>query len=192
MRRIFKWLAGFLVLVLAVGAVAAGLGYTALRTSIPAANGNMEIAGLEGDVRLVRDRFGVPHIEAQRQIDAIRALGLAHAQDRLWQMHVLRMVAQGRLSEMFGKPTIETDVFLKTMDIETAARRSLEVLSPSARLMLTAYAEGVNSWINRKTRLAEMRLPPEFLILGVSPEPWEAWQTIADELLERLLEEKEG
>ena len=179
MRRIFKWLAGFLVLVLAVGAVVAGLGYTALRTSIPAANGNMEIAGLEGDVRLVRDRFGVPHIEAQRQIDAIRALGLAHAQDRLWQMHVLRMVAQGRLSEMFGKPTIETDVFLKTMDIETAARRSLEVLSPSARLMLTAYAEGVNSWINRKTRLAEMRLPPEFLILGVSPEPWEAWQTIA-------------
>ncbi|MCB1458745.1 MAG: penicillin acylase family protein [Nitratireductor sp.] len=179
MRRIFKWLTGFLLLVIAGGAVAAALGYTALRTSIPAANGTMALAGLSGDVRLVRDMNGVPHIEAREQADAVRGLGFAHAQDRLWQMHVLRMVAQGRLSEMFGKPTIETDVFLKTMDIEHAARKSFEALSRPSQELLNAYAEGVNGWMNRQTRLMEVRLPPEFLILGVSPEPWEGWQTVA-------------
>ncbi|MEZ5870415.1 MAG: penicillin acylase family protein [Nitratireductor sp.] len=179
MRRFLKWLAGILVVIIAGGAVAAGLGYTALRTSMPASSGAMQIADLEGDVRIVRDSNGIPHIEAQKRIDAVRALGFSHGQDRLWQMHVLRMVAQGRLSEMFGKPTIDTDVFLKTMDIETTARQSFEKLTPNGRAVLEAYAAGVNAWLERKTRLSEVRLPPEFLILGVTPEPWEGWQTIA-------------
>ncbi|MFZ1816182.1 MAG: penicillin acylase family protein [Rhizobiaceae bacterium] len=179
MRVIFKWSARIALLLVAGVMLLAAIGYSAITSSIPASNGSLEMAGLGGDVRVVRDRHGIPHIEATSRIDALRALGFVHAQDRLWQMHVLRMVGQGRLSEMFGKPTIATDVFLRTMDIAGASSKSISAFSEEAQALLQAYSDGINAYLNRRTRMLEMRLPPEFVILGVEPEPWQPWHTVS-------------
>ena len=179
MRRLLKWFVRAVIAIAIVVLLVVGAGLAALYATLPAADGEAKLAGLESRVRVVRDGHGIPHIEAKRRNDAFKALGFVHAQDRLWQMHVLRMVAQGRLSEMFGSPTIDTDIFLKTMDLTSAAKASYEGLSTQARAALGAYAEGVNDYLERKRRLFEPALPPEFMILGVAPEPWEPWQSVA-------------
>ena len=95
-----------------------------------------------------------------------------HAQDRLWQMELLRRAGQGRLSEIFGERTFATDVFLRTLDLYGHAERSLAALPPEARRTLEAYARGVNAFLERKIGWLEPRLPPEFLLLRHKPEPW--------------------
>lgn len=179
MRTIFKWggrLLG-LAVVLAIGAAA--LLYAAIASSVPSDNGSASIAGLDETVQVTRDENWVGHIEAQSQSDALTALGFIHAQDRFWQMHVLRMVGQGRLSEMFGQPTVDTDIFLRTLGIATASQASVDVLQPKTRAMLEAYANGVNHWLERNTGLMEAKLPPEFTVLGVDAEPWQPWHSVA-------------
>jgi len=179
MRRVAKWLIGSMLVLLAGAVLLLAIGYFAIRASIPSETGDRTIAGLAAGARIVRDNHGVPHIEAGSSEDAALALGFAHGQDRLWQMHVLRMVAQGRLSEMFGPATVDSDIFLKTVDIEGAARSSFETLSPRAKAVLEAYAKGVNAHLTRRTSLLTPRLPPEFMILGATAEPWEPWQSVA-------------
>lgn len=179
MRRLLKWFGRGVLLLVAI-AVLAGAGvYAAFTSTIPAKSGTAQIAGLSGETRVVRDAHGIPHIEAASHADAARALGYSHAQDRFWQMHVLRRVAEGRLSELFGGATVNTDIFLRTVDLAGSARASLEALGPDAKGLLSAYAQGVNSWLSRKRGLMETRLPPEFLILGKDAEPWEPWQSVA-------------
>lgn len=179
MRRLLKWLSAGLAVVAIVAVMGVLAGYAALTSTVPAASGAIDIAGLSAPARVVVDAHGIPHIEAADRNDGARALGYLHARDRLWQMHVLRMVAQGRLSEMFGKPTVDTDVFLRTVDIAGASRASFAALSPEGQAELTAYAAGVNAYLGRRTGLFETTLPPEFLILGVTPQPWEPWQSVA-------------
>ncbi len=178
MRRIIKWATFSVAGLIVLAAAGAGLGYAFLSATIPAERGSATIAGLGEPVRVVRDAEGIAHVEATSQLDAVAALGFVHAQDRLWQMEVLRMVGQGRLSELFGEPTIDTDIFLRTVDLAGASRASYDGLQPATRALLDAYADGVNAFINRKTRLLEPSLHPEFLILGHKPEPWEGWQSV--------------
>jgi len=104
-------------------------------------------------------------------------LGFAHAQDRLWQMEVLRMAGQGRLSELFGEATIPSDTFLRTLDMAGVSRDSFELLKPETKKVIEAYVAGINAYINRETGKFSTKFPPEFLILGVKPEPWQAWQS---------------
>lgn len=179
MRKVFKWLTGTVAVLVLIAAVAVVVLYAALRSTIPADEGAAGIAGLSRWANIVRDENAVPHIEAENINDAVTALGYAHAQDRFWQMHTLRMVAQGRLSELFGKPTIDTDIFLRTIDISNASQKSFESLSDETQLFLRSYADGVNAWLDRETGLLETRLPPEFLILGKDAEPWEPWHSIS-------------
>ncbi len=179
MRTFFKWLLRTALAVVALVIVGALVLYVALTSTLPADNGGASIAGLSGEVQVLRDGHGVPHVEAANYDDAARALGFVHAQDRFWQMHVMRRVAQGRLSELFGAPTVDTDIFLRTMDLEGAARASYEVLSPQAKGILKAYSDGVNAWLERPRGLLEAQLPPEFMILQQAAEPWEPWQSVA-------------
>jgi penicillin G amidase len=179
MRTYLKWLVRGIAIMAVCAVLAAAAGFNALYSSLPAANGAMLLEGLGAPVRIFRDPHGVPHIEAASYEDAVSALGFVHAQDRLWQMHVLRMVSEGRLSELFGSATIDTDIFLRTVDLAGASRRSFEALSPEAKNYLTAYAEGVNAWLGRDTGILSARLPPEFIILGKSAEAWQPWHTIA-------------
>jgi penicillin amidase len=91
--------------------------YAALTSSIPRPSGTLALTGLAAPAEIVRDPEGVPHISASRAEDLYAALGFAHAQDRLWQMELMRRAGQGRLSEIFGERTFDTDVFLRTLDL---------------------------------------------------------------------------
>jgi penicillin amidase len=172
MQRVLKWIAGAAALLVALAILAAGAAYVALRNTVPSFSGTLAIAGLSGPVEIVRDNEGVPHIFAQSTDDLFSALGFLHAQDRLWQMEMTRRAGQGRLSEIFGERTFGTDVFLRTLDLYGYAARSEARLAPEVRGSLQAYARGVNAFLMRSTGLLEPRLPPEFLALGHTPEPW--------------------
>lgn len=159
-----------LILILVIG----GGGYFLIQRTLPQTEGTVQLAGLKDKVEIIRDRWGVPHIFAQNQEDLFFAQGYVHAQDRLWQMEFNRRVAAGRLSEVLGKATVETDIYLRTLGLYRAAQADVAALDPETRAVLEAYAKGVNAFIATH----EDSLPLEFTILGFKPAPW----TLADTL----------
>ena len=167
---ILKGLAWGVLTLLGLVVVAALSFYFWLRGSLPEINGERTLAGLIESVEVVRDRFGVPHIIARNEEDALFALGFAHAQDRFWQMEMNRRIGSGRLSEVLGLPALETDRLLRVLGLYRRAEASLEHFSPQSSRKLEAYVHGVNAWLETR----EGPLPPEFLILGFEPEPWSA------------------
>ena len=173
MRGTLKWAVRVAVAGVVLALLAAGSVYVALRNTVASPSGALAMPGLSAPVEVVRDKEGVPHIFAKSDEDLYSALGFVHAQDRLWQMEMLRRTGQGRLSEVFGERTFPTDVFLRTLDLYGHAERSLRVLSPEALKTLEAYTRGVNAFINRSVGWLEPRLPPEFLLLRHRPEPWQ-------------------
>ncbi|HJU39228.1 MAG TPA: penicillin acylase family protein, partial [Tahibacter sp.] len=138
-----------------------------LHASLPTPDSLLLTQGLSAPVRIERDAHGVPHITAASDADAYFAVGYAHAQDRLWQLELQRRIAYGRMSEVFGKASIDTDVWFRTIGLYESAKSSLAALSDPARASLKAYADGVNAWIARAPAL-----PVEFRMLGVTPRPW--------------------
>lgn len=160
---------------LASAVLVAGIAFLVLRTSVSQTRGVVRIPAAAGghvlfeDVRIVRDDAGVPHIEAASRSEAVFGLGFAHAQDRLWQMEFQRRVGSGTLAEAVGAAGLSTDRFLRTLGVRHAAEAALEALDDDDRMLLDAYVAGVNAFLATRTGV----LPPEFLILGVRPEPWE-------------------
>ncbi len=148
-----------------------------LKTNAPFRTGIVEIAQLDAAVEVLRDSLGVPHIYATTEHDLYFAQGLVHASDRLWQMDQLRRVAGGRLSEVFGEVTIDSDRFLRTLGMERAARRDLLAYPAEVRALIEAYAAGVNAAIERWTG----PLPPEFFLARARPEAWEAAHSVSIE-----------
>ncbi len=145
------------------------------RLPLPQVEGTAEIVGLKERVEIIRDRWGVPHIYAAGLEDLFFAQGYVQAQDRLWQMELNRRLANGRLSEIFGKAAFESDRFVRTVGIARAAANDLSCLSPESRSLLDAYARGVNTYIDGNSR----KLPLEFILLGFKPEPWQPLDTLA-------------
>lgn len=179
MSRLLRWIGwGSLALLVLALAMLAGM-YGLLRNTVAPASGEADMAGLSAPVAIIKDAHGISHIEAETRLDAVRALGWVHASERLWQMEVLRMAAQGRLAEMFGGQAVSSDRFLKTLDIATAAKASHEKLTPQTRALISAYVEGINAWMKRETGKFEPSLPVEFIVLGHQPEPWTTWQPVA-------------
>ena len=172
MKRILKWAGIGLAGLVGLAVIAAGIGYAALRNTVPSPRGTLAMPGLSEPVEVVRDREGVPHIFAKTSNDLYMALGFVHAQDRLWQMEMQRRTGQGRLSEIFGERTFSADVFLRTLDLYGHAERSLSTLPADAAKALEAYARGVNAFLTRPVGSLEPRLPPEFLLLRHQPQPW--------------------
>jgi penicillin G amidase len=158
-------------------AAISGAVYVWLRSSLPVTQGRISLktAGLSAPVDILRDRHGVPHIYARSEADGLAALGYAHAQDRLWQMEVNRRIGAGRLSEIFGSATLETDRFIRTVGIRQAAQKALDSQPPEMRQLLEAYARGVNAFLDSRRGA----LPPEFLLLGVTPERWTALDSMS-------------
>lgn len=178
MRKVFKWLFGISVLLVTSVIFLGAVGYGILLRTLPNDNGTMNLVGLKAPVEVVFDQHAVPHIEADTMDDAMQTLGFIHARERLWQMIFLRRVGEGRLSEIVGEATVDTDVFLRTLDMAGAARKSYEKLQPRTKQVLIAYSKGVNAFAARETRMFEPKLGAEFLILGHSPEPWEPWNSV--------------
>ena len=144
-----------------------------LRSTLPQTEGSARVAGLSAPISIARDAHGVPTIEASSDTDAFFGLGFAHGQDRLWQLEVQRRAASGRLSEIFGREAVSEDVYLRTLGLGEAARASWSSLDPEARSSLEAYSKGVNAAI-----AAQRRLPVEFQVLSVSPEPWTPYDSL--------------
>ena len=119
------------------------------KTIQPTYNGELSLMNLSENVVVHFDDNGVPHINAQSQKDAYTALGYVHAQDRLWQMELIRRIAPGRLSELFGKDLLETDVFFSGLGIEEAAAIAINNLDKNseAYLLAQAYLDGINQYI---------------------------------------------
>jgi len=116
-----------------------------------------------------RDQLGVPHIYAENEEDLAFAVGYVHAQDRLWQMELSRRVGEGRLSELFGNFTLNLDRMFRTIGFRRLAQQLAANVHPDTRRILSAYARGVNALTDHKRG----KLPVEFDVLGITPEPWE-------------------
>jgi penicillin amidase len=155
----------FAALLLAGGAALGGYFY--LRLSLPQLTGEVELAGLEAPVEVLRDAHGIPHIFARSERDAQFALGFVHAQDRLWQLEMNRRIGSGRMAEALGAAALDTDRFLRTLGIRRVAEANVRHLDADSKKLLSAYAAGVNAFLALKPVL-----PPEFWILRVTPEPW--------------------
>ncbi len=143
-RRLWGVVSILLIIVLVLAAVGAWL----VRRSFPTVDGRAIVAPLNASVDVVRDAYGMVHITASSTTDAYRALGYVHAQDRLWQMELIRRVGMGRLAEAVGAAGIPVDRLLRTIGLWEVAVRTEGILDAETRDALTAYAEGVNAHIN--------------------------------------------
>lgn len=144
-----------------------------LKQSLPKRSGELKVEGLDGVVRVGRDLYGVPVIEAESLRDLLFAQGFVQAQDRLWQMELNRRLGAGRLSELFGEQALPADIFLRRLGLRQAAKSNLDVLDEEERAMLEAFCAGVNEAV-RQTKV----LPFEFRLLRISPEPWQPLDTL--------------
>lgn len=145
-----------------------------LGVSLPKARGRLGMSGLLAPATISRDRWGVPHISATSMEDAAFAIGVAHAQDRLWQMEVTRRVATGRISELIGTDGVNIDRFIRRVGLHRVARDEELRLGPEPRRMLKAYAAGINGIIT-----SGRPLPLEYRLLGATPELWEPMHSLA-------------
>ncbi|HEX6819189.1 MAG TPA: penicillin acylase family protein [Ktedonobacterales bacterium] len=171
-RRILLLLLVALVVVAALGA---GAGYVFIERTLPQTSGSLTVAGLSASVSVVRDGYGVPHITATSLHDVAFAQGYVTAQDRLFQMELNRRIAQGRLAEIFGSQLVDTDAFLRTLDLPDAAQAELASLDDASKQELQAYADGVNAFLTSH----QNSLPLEFSILGFAPQPWQPVDSLA-------------
>jgi penicillin amidase len=167
-RSLLRWLVRVtLALVILIPAGGAGV-YAWLRSSLPQISGRLVLPGLHNDVSIYRDTDGVPHIFAADDDDAYAALGFVHAQDRLFQMDFQRRLGAGRLSEAVGAGALGIDRTMRTLGLYRAAEAAVAAASPEVRRALEAYARGVNGFLTTRSGA----LPPEYYVLGVTPEPW--------------------
>ena len=173
-RRILKVTLYLLLIFLLVLVSAITFSIIKLRGSLPIRDGEQQIRGLDSPVMVTTDRFGVPTIIASTGRDAALGLGYVTAQDRLFQMDLLRRRAAGRLSEIVGKIAIETDKRQRVIGFNRVTQAIVANFSDEQRELLAAHADGVNAFIR------QMDTPPfEFLLLGYQPEPW----TMEDSIL---------
>ena len=179
MTRIFRWLLRIVSGAILLGVLAAALIYWLASRSLPDYSVDLDVTGLQAPVELVRDNASVPHIFGQTDEDVYYALGFAHAQDRLWQMVTLRRTVKGKLSEMFGVRTLQTDALMRRLDLYTAAQQSVEDLSEETRAALKAYSAGVNAWMQQVNDGALGRGAPEFFMFSNEITPWVPADSVA-------------
>jgi penicillin amidase len=168
MKRSLTALA-LLIVVLAAGAG----GY--LYSKQPSRQGMVELQHLQGSVTVRYDERGVPHIRADNETDLYRALGYVHAQDRLFQMEVLRRLARGELAEVLGPKLLDTDKLMRSLRIRERAETyfaNLDKQSPSF-IAMQAYLDGINQYQDSHAK------PVEFDVLGIPKRPFTAQDTIS-------------
>jgi penicillin G amidase len=139
------------------------------RRSIPIYNGELRISGLNNDVTVYRDERGMPHIYAKDDHDLYFSVGFVMAQDRLWQMDLIRRATRGTLSEVMGKKLVETDKFLRSLQMTSKSKEILKNEDKTTVSYMQSFADGVNEFIAS----AGKKLPPEFRILSYKPDPWQ-------------------
>lgn len=168
-RFLFRAAAGIIV-------VAAGLMlllWAYVRASLPDIDGTVSVAGLSRPASIARDRQGIPVITAATRTDLAFATGYAHAQDRFFQMDLIRRQAAGELSALFGAVAIDTDKRYRLHRFRDLARTVLDAASETDRQVLEHYARGVNAGLDSLGAK-----PFEYLVLRDEPQPWRAEDTV--------------
>ncbi len=172
MNRLIRIAIIVLGIVVVLGIVAGGGAYYVMRQPFPESDGLVAVQGLQDEVHIYRDEYGIPHIYANNQDDLFFAQGYVHAQDRFWQMEFWRHIGQGRLSEIAGEATIESDKFIRTVGFNRMAESAVTYYAqeqPEFMAILDAYSAGVNAYINDNRD----NLSLHFDILGLVKESWE-------------------
>jgi penicillin G amidase len=165
MKKWFKRIAILLLLTIVIGA---GTVWWLLRGSLPALEGELSLAGLSAPVSVQRDANGTVTIDAANETDAMRALGYVHAQERYFEMDLMRRVATGELSELFGSIAIERDKQQRMHRIRARVEADLPTTSANKRPQLEAYTAGVNAGLSAlRTR------PWPYFLLRQEPKPWQ-------------------
>lgn len=176
---LFRWLLRILSGVMALSLVLGVLAYWFLSRSLVDYSESFALPGLSGQVEIVRNNDNVPHIFGASDRDVYFALGFVHAQDRLWQMTMLRRTAQGRLSELFGKATLPVDEMLRRLDLYGLALSSVKAQDAETLAALEAYSAGVNAWIEQINAGARGRGAPEFWLFEPEISAWAPADSIA-------------
>ncbi|MGY1519757.1 penicillin acylase family protein [Luteimonas sp. A482] len=162
-----RWLKRLLLLGLALAVAGGGLAWWLLRGSLPALDGELALAGLSAPVSVQRDALGVVTIDAQDEADAMRALGYVHAQERYFEMDLLRRTSAGELSALFGAVALDADRRHRVHRMRARVDAHLEAIAGERMPMLRAYTDGVNAGV------AALRTRPwPYLLLRQQPEPW--------------------
>jgi penicillin amidase len=179
--RPVRWSAWAVVGLVVLLVLVTAAGTWAVRRPLPEVDGELVLPGLDAEVEVLRDAHGIPQLYGDTDDDLMRAQGYVHAQERFFEMDVRRHVTAGRLSELFGEETLETDKFIRTMGWRRVAEREWALLRTDTREALTAYADGVNAFLAENGR---SEIAAEYTVLGLSgldyePEEWTPVDSLA-------------
>ena len=145
MARVLQWIMRIIGGSLILSVIILAFIFHIILRSIPDYNKSVELPGIIAPIEIVRDTFNVPHIYGKNDTDIYFGLGYVHAQDRLWQLVVDRLTAQGRLSEIFGKQATPLDEFMRRLDIYSLAQKSVIAQDNKTQRALESYAAGINA-----------------------------------------------
>ena len=179
MGPVLKWLFRIAAAMVVLATLAMASIYFLLSRSLPDYDKRLTVEGISAPVEIVRDHANVPHIFGGTDLDSFFGLGYAHAQDRLWQMVTMRRTVQGRLSEVFGTQTLETDKIMRRFGLYAQARNSVSVQDARTQAALRAYAAGVNARLAEINEDALGRGAPEMFMFDVAIAPWQPADSVA-------------
>ena len=145
-----------------------------LKKFLPDVHSPLEIEGTISDITILRDSYGIPHVNAMNTTDAFFGQGFAAAQDRLWHMDSDRRRAYGRWAEIVGPTGLEQDILMTKFQLRESSESDYKTLNDQTIDMLEAYASGVNAFIE-STGI----LPIEYQLLESYPDPWTAWDCLS-------------
>ena len=175
MKRFSRFVFIALIVLLTAAAIATATGFWHARTKLPQRSGTLLLRLLKAPVTVAYDERGVPHIRAENETDLYRALGYVHAQDRLFQMEMVRRLARGELAEILGPQLLDTDRLFRTLGLRAHAEATAGHTDPNSPAWqgLLAYLDGINQF------QASRPLPLEFELLGIPPRPFTPVDTLA-------------
>ena len=179
MSTVLKWLLRVFLAVAGITLVGFAGIYFLMSRSLPDYSALHRVHGLNGPVEIVRDGHAIPHVFGGTDEDVFFGLGFAHAQDRLWQMTMLRRAAYGRLSELFGPVTLPMDRLMRILDIHGLSVNALYFQDAETQAALHAYSQGVNAWMQIIENSSFNSGAPEFLFFNDTLRPWEPFDSIA-------------
>ncbi len=166
-RSRLRWLSAVLGGLALLVAAAVAWGWWQLRGSLPPLDGEQAVAGLRAPVTITRDGAGVPTLTGSTRLDVARATGYLHAQDRFFQMDLLRRRGAGELAELFGTVAVDLDKSARLHGFRRTARQVVADAEPAERAVLQAYTQGANAGL-----AALGHVPWEYLVLRTPPQPW--------------------
>ena len=126
------------------------------RESLPDYNQDIKLSGLSSEVIVYRDKYAVPHVYAKNENDLYMAVGYILAQDRLWQMDLIRRITLGRISEIFGKDFVESDLLLRSLRFSEKSEKVLSMLDENQQAAIKAFCTGINQYIKSNLKKLPM------------------------------------